>query len=84
MKTLRELVIDGIRSYCPIVVGRPAEVWEREFTYFWLGEYDDQRPRWQHVQTTRENAPVAYRAALESLSDEDLLGLYNDAYQAMM
>lgn len=84
MKTLRELVIDRILSYCSIVVGRPAEDWEGEFTYFWLGEYDDQRPCWQHVQTTRENAPVAYRAALDSLSDEDLLDLYNRAHQAMM
>jgi len=64
MKTLRELVIDGIRSN-----GDP---------YFWRGEYDRQ-PCWQHVKTARENAEVAFKAALESLSDEDLYDLFNRA-----
>lgn len=66
--TLRELIIRDIRNDDFLQDEESDDTW----CCFWLKEYDDQRPCWQHVQTTRENAQQAYQAALESLSDEEL------------
>ena len=63
--TLRELIIHYLRQY---EMGDTLD-------YFWYGEYDAQLPCWRHVETTREEAPAAYKGALESLSDEDLWNL---------